>query len=78
VIGSTMGSPAEFKQVLDLLSAGALHPVIDRIYPLAEAAEAQRRLENREQFGKVLLQVAEPDLTARLSDPPAHFPEGIA
>jgi hypothetical protein len=34
-------------------------PVIDRIYPLAEAAEAQLRLENREQMGKVLLQIPE-------------------
>jgi NADPH:quinone reductase-like Zn-dependent oxidoreductase len=57
VIGSTMGSPAEFKQVLDLLGAGAIRPVIDRICPLAEADEAQRRLETRGQFGKVLLQV---------------------
>jgi NADPH:quinone reductase-like Zn-dependent oxidoreductase len=59
VIGSTMGSPAEFEHVLGLLGAGAIHPVIDRIYPLAEAAEAQRRLENREQFGKVLLRVTD-------------------
>jgi NADPH:quinone reductase-like Zn-dependent oxidoreductase len=57
VIGSTMGSPAEFKHVLGLLAAGVIHPVIDRIYPLAEAGEAQRRLETRGQFGKVLLQV---------------------
>jgi NADPH:quinone reductase-like Zn-dependent oxidoreductase len=57
VIGSTMGNPAEFKHVLGLLGSGAVRPVIDRIYPLAEAAEAQRRLENREQFGKVLLEV---------------------
>lgn len=58
VIGSTMGSPAEFTHVLGLLGAGAIHPVIDRIYPLAEAAEAQQRMERRQQYGKVLLQVA--------------------
>jgi NADPH:quinone reductase-like Zn-dependent oxidoreductase len=57
VIGSTMGSPAEFEHVLGLLGAGAIRPVVDQIYPLAEACEAQRRLENREQFGKVLLKV---------------------
>ena len=60
VIGSTMGSPAEFQHVLGLLAAGAIHPVIDRIYPLAEAGEAQRHLETRGQFGKILLQVMEP------------------
>ena len=60
VIGSTMGSPAEFQHVLGLLAAGAIHPVVDRIYPLAEAGEAQRHLETRGQFGKILLQVMEP------------------
>ena len=59
VIGSTMGSPAEFQHVLGLLAAGAIHPVIDRIYPLAEARDAQSRLENRGQFGKILLQVTD-------------------
>ena len=62
VIGSTMGSPREFEHVLGLLGAGAIRPVIDRIYPLAEAREAQHRLEKREQFGKVLLRspIAQP------------------
>jgi NADPH:quinone reductase-like Zn-dependent oxidoreductase len=60
VIGSTMGSPAEFQHVLGLLGAGAIHPVIDRIYPLAEARQAQRRLEDRLQFGKILLRVMDP------------------
>ena len=60
VIGSTMGSPAEFQHVLSLLAAGAIHPVVDRIYPLAEAGDAQRHLETRGQFGKILLQVMEP------------------
>jgi len=60
VIGSTMGSPAEFEYMLELLGRGAIHPVIDRIYPLAEAAEAQRHLENREQLCKVLLRVMDP------------------
>jgi NADPH:quinone reductase-like Zn-dependent oxidoreductase len=60
VIGSTMGNPAEFAQVLALLGGGALRPVIDRVYPLAEAGEAQCRLEHREQFGKVLLRAVDP------------------
>jgi NADPH:quinone reductase-like Zn-dependent oxidoreductase len=57
VIGSTMGSPVEFMHVLGLLAAGGIQPVIDRVYPLAEAGEAQKRLENRGQFGKILLKV---------------------
>ena len=60
VIGSTMGNPAEFQHVLGLLAASAIHPVVDRVYPLADACEAQRRLENRGQFGKILLQMMDP------------------
>ena len=31
----------------------------DRVYPLARAAEAQRRLEAKEQFGKVVLAIGD-------------------
>jgi NADPH:quinone reductase-like Zn-dependent oxidoreductase len=55
LIGSTMGTHADFRQVMGLVFDGLLHPVIDRSYPLSEAAEAERRLEAGEQLGKVLL-----------------------
>ena len=55
VIGSTMGRPTEFKHVLDPPAVGAIHPIIDRVYPLAEAGAAQRRMEDRGQFGNILL-----------------------
>jgi len=61
VIGSTMGTPGELSHLIGLLGAGALQPVIDRVYPLAEAGAAQRRMEERGQFGKILLQVAGAD-----------------
>jgi NADPH2:quinone reductase len=38
-------------------SAGQLTPVVDRTYPLADAAAAQMRLERSEQFGKIVLEV---------------------
>jgi NADPH:quinone reductase-like Zn-dependent oxidoreductase len=60
VIGSTAGNSAEFRLLIDLLAAGQLRPVIDRIYPLAEAGAAQERMAHRQQFGKILLQVSEP------------------
>jgi NADPH:quinone reductase-like Zn-dependent oxidoreductase len=55
LIGSTMGTHADFRQVMGLIFDGSLHPVIDRSYPLSEAAEAERRLEAGEQLGKILL-----------------------
>ena len=52
-----MGGKAELFPVLDLVARKIVHPVIDKIFPLAEAAEAHRRLEHREQFGKIGLKI---------------------
>ena len=57
LLGSYMGSRAELFTVLKLVGEKRLRPVIDRVFPLAEAAQAHRRLEQREQFGKVVLKV---------------------
>lgn len=57
LIGSYMGSRHELLRVLDLVSSGALKPVVDRTFPLAEAADAQKYLDDRAQFGKVCLTV---------------------
>jgi NADPH:quinone reductase-like Zn-dependent oxidoreductase len=42
-------------EALDLVADGTLTPVIDRVYPLADAAAAHARVESREGVGKVLL-----------------------
>ncbi len=57
VIGTTLGSPWDFAQVVTLLGHGKIKPVIDRVFPLAEAAAAQLYLESGEQFGKVVLEI---------------------
>ena len=50
-----MGRKAELIRAAQHFFAGELRPVIDRTFPIQEAAEAQRRLESREQFGKIVL-----------------------
>lgn len=57
ILGSTMGSQAELRHVLSLVEAGRLAPVVDRTVPLEQAREAQAALENRDQFGKIVLEV---------------------
>jgi NADPH:quinone reductase-like Zn-dependent oxidoreductase len=57
ILGSYMGGKAELLSVLDLVGRGLVKPVIDKIFPLAQAAEAHRRLESRAQFGKVVLRI---------------------
>jgi NADPH:quinone reductase-like Zn-dependent oxidoreductase len=55
LLGSFMGTMGELHQVLKFVFRKQLRPVIDRVYPLAEVRAAHERLENKEQFGKVVL-----------------------
>lgn len=55
ILGSTMGSAREFRDMLRCVEQGKLKPVVDRVLPLERAAEAHRALEAREVFGKVVL-----------------------
>jgi NADPH:quinone reductase-like Zn-dependent oxidoreductase len=55
IIGSSMGTRAEFATVMDLVFAGKLIPVMDRVYPLNEAPSAQEQLEKGDQLGKITL-----------------------
>lgn len=56
MIGSDGWLRADLEALLDLVDRGALDPVIDRVLPLEEAAEAERLLEDRLVIGKVLLE----------------------
>jgi len=57
VLGSTMGPKGDLFRVLALVNERKLRPVVDRVLPLWQAAEAHRVLEAREAFGKVVLEV---------------------
>jgi NADPH:quinone reductase-like Zn-dependent oxidoreductase len=57
IIGSTMSTLSEFKEVMDLIVAGKLKPVMDKTYPLKDAASAQERLWRNENFGKITLEI---------------------
>ncbi|MFQ6102129.1 MAG: zinc-binding dehydrogenase [Anaerolineae bacterium] len=55
IVGSTMGSHQDFRDVMGLVWAGKLKPVVDRVMPLSEGKAAFEVLERGEQFGKIVL-----------------------
>jgi NADPH:quinone reductase-like Zn-dependent oxidoreductase len=55
VMGSTMGSNEEFRQMLSAIAAVRLSPVVDSVYPLNRAQDATQRMEAGEQFGKIVV-----------------------
>jgi NADPH:quinone reductase-like Zn-dependent oxidoreductase len=57
IIGSTMSNQREFREVMKLVFRGELKPVIDVVMPLERVREAHARLEQGEQFGKIVLTV---------------------
>jgi len=57
ILGSTMGNAAEYAEVVRRLGQGQLRPIVDRVYPLAQAREAYERLEQAEQLGKIAVEI---------------------
>jgi len=55
LLGCHQGTKAELLEGLRLVEAGRIRPVIERVMPLKDAAEAQRLVESRAQFGKLVL-----------------------
>lgn len=60
VIGSTMGSPQDFADMVKHVENNRIYPVLDTTYPLAEASEALFRMERGEGFGKIVLTIPQP------------------
>jgi NADPH:quinone reductase-like Zn-dependent oxidoreductase len=61
LLGSTMGNDAEYGEIVRRLGGGELRPLVDRVFPLAEARAAYAYLERGEQMGKVVFTLAGSD-----------------
>jgi len=57
ILGSTMGSKGDLFPIIQLASERKIKPVLYKIFPLTEASEAHRILENREVIGKIVLKI---------------------
>ncbi|HRG55015.1 MAG TPA: zinc-binding dehydrogenase [Lacunisphaera sp.] len=55
LLGTTMGSPADFAGMTAFVAAHRITPVVDRVFPLAATEGALRHMEASAQFGKIVL-----------------------
>jgi len=55
LLGSFMGSKGELLEVLKFIGQRKVRAVIDSVFPLSEAAAAQKKMEDRDLFGKIVL-----------------------
>ena len=58
LLGSTMGSIAEFEKVMALARDGKLWPVVDSVVPLEQGRAAYERMARGDQLGKLVLEVS--------------------
>jgi NADPH:quinone reductase-like Zn-dependent oxidoreductase len=59
ILGSTMGTNADFAGAYDLVASGRARPVVDEVLPLDRIRDAHARLEAGEQLGKIVLTIPE-------------------
>jgi 2-desacetyl-2-hydroxyethyl bacteriochlorophyllide A dehydrogenase len=57
LFGSFMGTKADMLEVMELVRRGKIRGIVDSVFPLERAAEAHRRMEDRNLFGKLVLKV---------------------
>jgi zinc-binding alcohol dehydrogenase/oxidoreductase len=58
ILGTSMGTRDEFLTMLDFLESRSMKPIIDKVYPLDQFNDALERMENGNQFGKIVLEIA--------------------
>lgn len=58
-LGALMGTPEEFEQVYELVRKGKLKPTVDKTFPLAQATDALKIMEESSQVGKIVLTVVD-------------------
>lgn len=56
--GTTMGMPSEFHAMLDFVNQHKIEPVVDQVFPFADAVAAHQRMWNSEQMGKIVLAIS--------------------
>ena len=55
IYGVFMGNKEDMREIVTVLNRGLIRPVVDRVFPLQDAAEAHRAMEETNFFGKLIL-----------------------
>ena len=55
IYGGFMGTNEDMREIVEMLNRGVIQPVVHKVFPLAEAADAHREMEGTNFFGKLLL-----------------------
>ena len=58
IFGSTMGSQSEFSNMLDFINENKIVPIVDSVYNMADFNSAFKRMESKQQFGKIVLNIS--------------------
>lgn len=77
IIGGPFGGWNDFRQIYDFLVTSGVRPIIDRVLPLAEIAEAHRVMEEQEHIGKVVLRCTETGPTEEPGQRPGTERAGV-
>jgi len=56
--GTTMGTPEEFRAMVDFVTANKIEPVVDQVVPFADSVAAHQRMYVSEQMGKIVLDIS--------------------
>jgi len=54
-----MGTEQDFREMVATVAAGKLRPIIDQVFPLADADKAHARMEQSAHMGKIILHIAD-------------------
>ncbi len=57
VLGSTLGSPEDFRAMIDFVRQHTIRPVVDRVFPFEEGEAAFRWMDDARQFGKIVIKI---------------------
>jgi zinc-binding alcohol dehydrogenase/oxidoreductase len=59
ILGTTMGSPTDFEQMLTFVTEFIVTPTVDKVFPLEDVQAAFDHMQNQSQFGKIVLRIAD-------------------